>query len=100
MLGKVWPNVKLNMCWTYLISQKFAMEALDEMLEMLPVNKIFGFGGDYYVVEKVFGHLVMARETIAKVLARKVSEGAFSFDRGLQIAERILYSNSKEFYNL
>ncbi len=100
MLGKVWPNVRLNLCWTYLISQKFAMEALDELLEMVPVNKIFAFGGDYYVVEKVFGHLVMARETIAKVLAKKVSEGVFSFDRGLEIARMMLYSNIKAFYGL
>ncbi len=100
MLGKVWPNVRMNMCWTYLISQKFAFDALDEMLEMLPDNKIFGFGGDYYVVEKVFGHLTMARETIARVLAKKVTEKSMTLDRALEIARKILHDNPKEFYGL
>lgn len=98
MLGKVWPNVRMNMTWTYLISQKFAFDALDEMLEMLPDNKIFGFGGDYYVVEKVFGHLTMARETIAKVLAKKVEGREMSLDRALEIGRKMLYDNPKDFY--
>ncbi|MDR1628755.1 MAG: amidohydrolase family protein [Oscillospiraceae bacterium] len=98
MLGKVWPNVRMNMCWTYLISPRFAFDALDEMLEMLPDNKIFGFGGDYYVVEKVFGHLVMARETIARVLAKKVAEKTMSLDRALEIGRKMLYDNPREFY--
>ncbi len=98
MLGKVWPNVRMNMCWTYLISQRFAFDALDEMIEMLPDNKIFGFGGDYYVVEKVFGHLIMARETIARVLAKKVRDKALTLERALEIARKMLYDNPKEFY--
>ncbi len=100
MLGKVWPNIRMNMCWTYLINQKFAFDALDEMIEMLPDNKIFGFGGDYYVVEKVFGHLTMARETIARVLAKKVSEKSLTPERALEIAGKMLYDNPKEFYGL
>lgn len=100
MLGKVWPNVKMNMCWTYLISQRFAFDALDEMIEMLPDNKIFGFGGDYYVVEKVFGHLIMARETIARVLAKKITEKTLTEKRALEIAKKMLYDNPKEFYGL
>jgi len=98
MLGKVWPNVRINMCWTYLISQIFAFEALDEMIEMLPDNKIFGFGGDYYVVEKVFGHLIMARETISRVLAKKVREKILTQERALEIGRKMLYDNPKEFY--
>ncbi|MGI6562207.1 MAG: amidohydrolase family protein [Clostridia bacterium] len=98
MLGKVWPNIRMNMCRTYLISQRFAFDALDEMLEMLPDNKIIGFGGDYYVVEKVFGHLVMARETIARVLAKKIQDGYLSLDRALEIGRKMLYDNPKEFY--
>ncbi len=98
MLGKVWPNVRMNMCWTYLISQKFAFEALDEMIEMLPDNKIFGFGGDYYIVEKVFGHLTMARETISRVLAKKVQDRVLTLERALEIGRKMLYDNPKEFY--
>lgn len=100
MLGKAWPNVRLNMAWTYIISQHFAYDALSEMVEMLPDNKIFGFGGDYYVIEKVFGHLCMARETIAAVLADKVARHELTAERALRMAEKMLYDNPKEFYGL
>ena len=100
MLGKVWPNVRLNMAWTYLISQSFAADALNEMIEMLPDNKILGFGGDYYVVEKVFGHLCMARETIAAVLAGKIARHEMTVERALRFAENMLYENPKAFYRL
>lgn len=98
MLGKVWPGVRMNMAWTYLISRRFAFDALDEMLEMLPDNKIFGFGGDYYVVEKVFGHLCMARETIAEVLAAKIERGEMTLERALEHGRKMLSDNPKEFY--
>ncbi len=98
MLGKVWPNIRMNMCWTYLISEHFAYDALYEMLELLPDNKIFGFGGDYYVVEKVFGHLTMAREVIARVLAKKVTERRMTLERALEHARKMLYQNPKDFY--
>ena len=88
----------MNMAWTYLISQRFAYDALDEMLEMLPDNKVFGFGGDYYVIEKVFGHLCMARETIARVLAKRVTERTMTLSRALEIGRKMLYDNPKEFY--
>jgi len=100
MLAKSWPNVRLNMCWTYLISQNFAYQALYEMMEALPANKVFGFGGDYYVVEKVFGHLIMARETIARVLARRVAEGKSSYGQAALLARALLHDNPSEFYGL
>lgn len=100
MLGKVWPGVKMNMAWTYLISRKFAFDTLDEMLEMLPDNKIFGFGGDYYVVEKVFGHLCMARECIAGVLAEKIRRREMSLERALSHGRKMLCDNPREFYGV
>ena len=46
-LGKEFSNVHLNFCWLHVISQRAARDALDEALEMIPTNKLIGFGGDY-----------------------------------------------------
>ena len=100
ILGKCQQNIWLNMCWTYIISQKFAEDALYELLEMVPVNKILGFGGDYFIVEKIFGHLTMARESIARVLGKKIEEKTLSFDDSIIIARKILNENPKFLYNL
>jgi predicted TIM-barrel fold metal-dependent hydrolase len=101
MLGKQFANVWLNFCWTHIISQRFAMDALDEALDLLPMNKIIGFGGDYnFAVEKVYGHLVMAREDIARVLARRIERGQMSEDQALGLARKWLWDNPKELYRL
>lgn len=101
MLGKGFPNVWLNFCWTHIISQRFAMDALDEAIDLLPTNKLLGFGGDYHLpVEKVYGHLTMAREDIARVLAARITRGQMTEDQALGLARKWLWDNPKELYRL
>ncbi len=101
MLGKGFSNVWLNFCWTHIISQKFAREALEEALDLLPTNKILAFGGDYRdPVEKVYGHLVMARENISAVLARRVYSGRMKEKDALKIARKWFLENPSSLYRL
>jgi len=101
MLGKQFPNVWLNLAWTHIISPRFATSALDEAIDLVPMNKLLGFGGDYALpVEKVYGHLVMARENIARVLASRIAEGQMSETQALSLAHRWLWENPKELYKL
>lgn len=101
MLGKGFPNVWLNFCWTHIISQKFAMSGLDEAIDLIPTNKILAFGGDYSMpVEKVYGHLVMAREDIARVLANRIKDGQFTETQALDMAKKWFWDNPIELYNL
>lgn len=100
MLAKNNPNVWLNMCWTYIISQEFAEKGLSEILDMIPTNKVLGFGGDYFVVEKVFGHLVMARESIARVLASRIIDKRLTFEEAISIANMWLWENPKNLYHI
>jgi predicted TIM-barrel fold metal-dependent hydrolase len=101
MLGKGFPNVWLNFCWTHIISQRSATDALDEVIDVVPMNKIIGFGGDYSVpVEKVYGHLVIARENIARVLARRIEHGQMSEDRAVGLARKWLWENPANLYKL
>jgi len=100
LLGKTRGNVWMNMCWTYLLNTRFAFDALAEMLEAVPWSKIIGFGGDYSVVEKVYGHLVLARRVIAAALANRVTEGSMTFDAAVSIAHNMLYYTPKRLYKL
>ena len=101
ILAKNFANVHLNLCWTHVISQKMTIAALDEYLDLLPISKITAFGGDYNrPVEKVYGHLVMAREDIATVLGRRVDEGFFGPDEAAHIAHQWFYENPKRIYKL
>lgn len=101
VIGKNNPNVWLNLCWTHIISQKMTCSALDEWVDLVPVNKILAFGGDYgKPVEKVYGHLLMAKEDIAQVLAGRVEERLMTEDQALAIARLWFYENPKELYRL
>jgi predicted TIM-barrel fold metal-dependent hydrolase len=102
MLGKSFPNVWLNLCWAHIISKKATFEALDEIIDTVPVNKILGFGGDYLpsAVEKVYGHLSMARDNIAGVLAGRVAANHMTESQAITIAKKWLWDNPNELYKL
>ena len=101
VIGKNFPNVWLNLCWCHIISQRMTCSALDECIDMVPMNKIIGFGGDYNrPVEKVYGHLMMAREDIATVLGRRVDKGMMDHDEAVSIAHKWLWDNPRELYKL
>jgi len=100
MLAKYFPGVHLNMAWMHAISPVQARSALSEWLDMVPSTKIFGFGGDYGIVEKVYGHLKMARQDVAVVLAGKVRDGAWTRDEASLVARRLMRENADRFYGL
>ncbi len=92
-LAKNFPNVHIDMCWMHIISDSRARSALSEWLDEVPANKIMGFGGDYSFIEGTYGHAVMAKENIARVLASKMDEGTFSLDEAKKYATWLLREN-------
>ena len=101
VIGKNLPNVSLNLCWCHVISEKMTQRVLDEIIDLVPINKIIAFGADYRtVVQKAIGHLIMARENIAKVLAGRVLAGDFSEERAVEIARMWFYDNPARVYRL
>ncbi len=92
--------VYIDLCWIYIISPSYSERYLHEWLETIPSNKIMAFGGDYHNVENTFGHSLMARAIVSKVLIEKVRIGYFSEDEAKNIAKKILYDNAVELFNL
>ncbi|MCP5117389.1 MAG: amidohydrolase family protein [bacterium] len=97
-LAKLFPNVHIDFCWAHIISPSASKRALHEFLETVPVNKIFGYGGDYRYPELSYAHLVMARRNIAEVLTEKVDEGFCSEDEAVEIATLILRDNGERVF--
>ena len=97
-LAKNFPNVYIDMCWLHIISPSRAISALDEWLDEVPVNKIMGFGGDYLCVEGSYGHSVMARENVAKVLTKKVDDGVYDIDEAKKYATWVLRDNPQRLF--
>ncbi len=100
LLAKQYPNVWLDMAWAHLISPELSRRALAAWLDLLPMNKIFGFGGDQPVVEKIYGHLVLARQNLAAVLADKEVRDGMSPARAAAWLQALLFDNPNAVYKL
>jgi uncharacterized protein len=101
IIAKNEPNVTLNLCWTYVISEQMMLHAINEIIDLVPLNKIIGFGADYLCsIQKTYGHLVLARQILARAFSRRIEEGDFSADRALHIMKMWLYENPARIYKL
>ena len=83
-----------------IVSPATCVQMLDEWLDYVPNNKLFGFGGDLEMVESIHGHLEQARDNIARALAVKVDRGDYEKNTALEIAENMLFNNPKSLYKL
>ncbi len=101
VFGKNFANCWMNLCWCHIVSPMMTRSLMNEWIDLMPINKILGFGGDYCEpVEKTYGHLVMARENIAHVLAGRIDEGLMDCDDAMLIARKWFYENPKGLYGL
>jgi hypothetical protein len=99
-LAKNFPNVYLDLCWLHIISPTAGTRMLHEAIETVPANKIFAFGGDFIVPEGAYGHSVMARQVVSRVLTEKIETGYLNEDEALRLACRMLRENPAELYRL
>jgi predicted TIM-barrel fold metal-dependent hydrolase len=100
-IGANFGNVWLNLCWASTLSPTMAAGALDEWLDQVAVNKIIAFGGDVrWPVEKIYGHLTLAREVVATTLARRVDDKLMLREQALALAKLWFYENPRALYAL
>ncbi len=93
-VAKLFPNVHIDFTWAHIISPTVSRRALHEFLDTVPVNKIFGYGGDYRYPELSYAHLVMAQENIARVLAERVAAGVYSEAEALDVTRLLMHDNA------
>ncbi|MBI2299298.1 MAG: amidohydrolase family protein [Armatimonadetes bacterium] len=101
LVGKMYPNVTLNLCWNTVVSPELTVRMLDECLDLVPLNNLIVFGADYRVaVEKVYGHLVMAKQAVARSLAKRIDRGQMDVAEALRIARLWFHDNAVAIYGL
>jgi hypothetical protein len=101
LIGKILPNVTLNLTWCVIISQVQTYRMLIELIDLVPANKIIAFGGDYVAsAQEVYGHLYLARQTVAAALAFRIEQGDFDRDEALRLARLWFYENPRRIYGL
>jgi uncharacterized protein len=99
-LAKNFPNVYLDLCWLHIISPTAGARMLHEAIETVPANKIFAFGGDFIIPEGAYGHSVLARQVVSRVLTEKVEEGYLGEAEAVRLAARMLRDNAAALFGL
>jgi uncharacterized protein len=101
VIGNQYPNANLNLCWAHQASPYMAEHMLNEWIDMVPSNKIIGFGGDVSAGPyKVYGALCFARENIARALAVRMRRGQMTEERAVDVCRAWLLDNPKRIYGL
>ena len=98
IMAKYFENVYIDMAWLHVISPSMAVRGLKTWMDLLPVNKIFGFGGDYLIVEKVYGHLEMAKENLCRAIAQKAEGTHMPAKRAALWLQKLLHDNPQAVY--
>jgi uncharacterized protein len=99
-LAKHYTNAHVDMCWAWLINPLAAKDFLKKYLVTAPANKLLSFGGDYFNVEPIVGHVVLARQGISLALTELVKEGWISLATALDLAEDIMRRNARRIFRL
>jgi uncharacterized protein len=99
-LAKAFPNVYADMAWTWIVGPGMAERLLGDLLDSVPVNKIFAFGGDYNFAEGAYAHARMARRGIRHVLAERIEHGRMTEEQALDVARMIMNENAGNVFGL
>ena len=98
-LGKMFPNVYLNLVWLPQISKERAIVTFDEMLDCVPYNKIM-WGGDCHLIEESVGSLEFGKQVICEVLAKRIQKGQMDTESAKKIISAVLRDNAVQLFNL
>ena len=101
VLAKMYPNVTLNLVWAQALSESITRQSINEILDMVPVNKVIAFGSDVREnIEVVYGYLVMMREVLAEALSERIRHGRIDLQDAINIAKLWFDHNPRQIYRL
>lgn len=88
------PNVSIAGYWWHNFFPSKIRDIIEMRLDMVPLNKQFGFFSDAYCVDWSYGKIFLVKKQLAEVLAAKIEQGQYTFEQAVKIAE--LYLNGGE----
>jgi len=100
-LGKNYPNVRLDFCWSHIIDPVGTVRLLEQTVSAVPHAKIHAYGSDMgNSVEQAWAHAEIARDNVATALANLVELDYFGLDDAREVARCWLFDNANKFFRL
>lgn len=100
-LGKNFPNVALDFCWTNIIDPVYSQRVFKQALSAVPHGKLHGYGSDYGgSPERAWAHAQIARDNVAIALSDMVALEYLDLDEAKEVAHAWLFGNANAFFRL
>jgi hypothetical protein len=64
----------------------------------VPINKLFGFGGDAFLPAQSVGFALQTRQWLTRTLHAEVNEGYLRLPEAIHIARRLLHDNQHDLF--
>ena len=99
-MAKHFPNVWIDLCWAWAINPRATGQFVRSFIRSVPLNKLFGFGGDSLFPHHSVAFSRQMRRHLVQALEGGVRAGDFSERQAVEIARRLLQGNQEEFFDL
>lgn len=99
-LARVHYNLMVSGAWWHAFTPTTLTEFFRDRLEMLPTTAWNAFYSDGYIVEWVYGKLLVTKNRLAVALAGLVEEDFLTEDDAVEMAGRLLYDNAVRTYGM
>lgn len=99
-LAKHYPNVWVDLCWAWSIDPFSSADFVRRFIHTVPVNKLFGFGGDTRWPTSATAYAIQMRRWFTRALQAEVDDGYLSEPQAIDVATRIMYQNAYDCFDI
>jgi predicted TIM-barrel fold metal-dependent hydrolase len=99
-LAKHYPNVYIDLCWSWSIDPYSACDALRRAIHAVPSHKIFAFGGDTHLPAPAVAYAAQARHWLARALQAEVNDGLLTEYAAIRLASRLMRDNQLDCFDI
>jgi hypothetical protein len=100
LLSRSYPNLMVSGAWWHGFTPTTLLTFFRDRLEMLPNTAWNAFYSDGYIVEWVYGKLLVTKNRLALALAGMAEEEFLTEEDALDIARRVLWDNPVRAYGM
>jgi hypothetical protein len=92
-VAKHYPNVWVDLCWAWSIDPFSSADFVRRFLHAVPINKLFGFGGDTFWPTAAIAYSIQARRGLQRALEAEIVAGDLTEPEAITIARRLMRDN-------
>lgn len=97
-LAKHFGNVYVDLCWAWSINPRQSSDFVRQWIHSVPINKLFGFGGDAFLPAQTVGFAMQTRKWLARTLQSEIDADTINPSEACMIAQRLMTDNQRDVF--